>query len=282
MGGVAVVTDSTADLPLALAEEIGLRVVPLSVAFGEETFISRVTLSAEEFYERLRRSSTLPTTSQPTPAWFEEAYQDCADDGLDHVLSIHISSDLSGTLATARQVASRAALPVEVLDSRQVSGGLGLMVLAAQQAANRGADLDEVRAAALEVQERVRSLLVVDTLEYLKRGGRLSGAQALMGSVLKVKPVLEVEDGRVELSERTRTWSRALDRLVDRVEEHLGGAPADLLLAHALEPDRLAQLRERLRNRIEIAEVHEAIIGPVVGTHAGPGAIGLAVAPRRD
>lgn len=279
MGGVAVVTDSTSDLPHELAEELGLRVVPLSVAFGTETFISGVTLSRREFYDRLERTAQLPTTSQPAPAWFEEAYADCVDDGLDGVVSVHCSGALSGTVELARDRAATAGLPVEVVDSRLVGGGLGLVALAGHRAAQAGADLAEVREVVERTAASVTALLVPDTLDNLKRGGRLTGAQALVGRALQVKPLLHVTDGRVEVRERARTWGRAITRLATVAEEAAAGAPVDVVVAHALAPQRAAEVWAALDERVEVAERVETVIGPVVGTHVGRGAVGVALAP---
>lgn len=282
MGEVAVVTDSTSDLPHDLVEQLGIRVVPLSVAFGAESLISGITIGRAEFYERLAREAELPTTSQPAPAWFEEAYADCVDEGLDAVVSVHCSGELSGTVASARDQGLRADLPVEVIDSRLVGGGLGLAVLAGHRAAQAGGDLAQVRAAVQRVCDTVTSLLVVDTLDYLKRGGRLTGAQALVGRALQVKPLLHVTDGRVEVRDRARTWSRALDRLGAVAEEAAAGRPVDVVVAHAAAPQRAAQVWEQLERRVDIAERLETMIGPVVGTHVGPGAVGLALVPSAE
>ena len=279
MAEVAVVTDSTSDLPRELAEELGIRVVPLSVTFGTETFISGVTIDPPTFYERLGRSQALPTTSQPTPAWFEEAYADCVDEGHEAAVSLHVSAALSGTVGLARDRAERALLPVEVVDTRLVGAPLGLAAIAAQRAARRGADVRGVVHAAEQVAERVTSLLVVDTLEYLRRGGRLSGAQAMVGSVLRVKPLLHLVDGRVEVRERTRTWSRAADRVAELVEQDARGAAMDVVVAHAVAEDRAAELWERLEQRVNIASRLETMIGPIVGTHVGPGAVSVAAVP---
>ena len=283
MAGVAVVTDSTSDLPHDLAEELGIRVVPLSVSFGTETFISGITIDPPTFYERLAASQALPTTSQPTPAWFEEAYADCADDGHEAVVSLHVSAALSGTVALARDRAARAELPVEVVDTRLVGAPLGLAAIAAQRTALAGGDVAAVLRAVERVAERVSSLLVVDTLEYLRRGGRLSGAQAMVGSVLRVKPLLHLVDGRVEVAERSRTWARALDRTADLVAETAADdGPLDVVVAHAVAEERAAQLWERLEERVEIASRLETMIGPIVGTHVGPGAISVAALPVGD
>jgi DegV family protein with EDD domain len=279
VGGVAVVTDSTADLPHDLVESLGIRVVPLSVAFGTESFISGITIDPATFYERLGSTTDLPTTSQPAPVWFEEAYGDCVDAGLDGVVSVHCSGALSGTVGLASDRASRAELPVRVVDSRLVGGALGLVVLAGHRTAERGGSLDEVEAAVRRAGEQVTSLVVVDTLDFLKRGGRLTGAQAFIGRALQVRPLLQLVDGRVEVRERTRTWSRAIDRLASVAEEAADGRPVDVVVAHAVAPDRATQIWEALDQRLEIAERLETLMGPVVGTHVGPGAVGIAIAP---
>lgn len=277
--GVGVVTDSTADLPIELADEIGLRVVPMSVSFRDQTFISRVTISDDEFYARLREADQLPTTAQPSPAWFEEAYADCVDDGLDACVSLHVSRELSGTVAAARRAAQDVDLDVRVVDSRQVGGGLALMALAAQRVATAGGSVDEVVAAAERARAGLANYMVVHTLENLRKGGRLSGAQALVGNVLRVKPILTLRDGRIEPVERARTITRALDHLVDRVAEHLDGVPADVIVTHALAPERAAQLLDRLRERITVASELTTVFGPVLGTHTGQGAVAVAATP---
>jgi DegV family protein with EDD domain len=279
VGGVAVVTDSTADLPRDLVESLGIRVVPLSVAFGTDVFISGITIDPPTFYRRLGSSPGLPTTSQPAPVWFEEAYADCVDDGLDSVVSVHCSGALSGTVELARDRASRAELPVRVIDSRLVGGALGLVVLAGHRVATRGGTLEEVANVIEQVREQVTSLVVVDTLDFLKRGGRLTGAQALVGRALQVKPVLHLTEGRVEVRERARTWSRAIERLAETAEEVAGGKALDVVVAHAVAPERAAQIWEALGERVEFGERLETLMGPVVGTHVGPGAVGIALAP---
>lgn len=278
-GRVAVVTDSTADLPPWLVEERALRVVPMSVAFDSDLLVSGVTISVEEFYRRLEEAVTLPTTSQPAPAWFQEAYAECDDAGATAVVSIHLSSTLSGTVDLARQMAAEAPLPVTVVDSSQVSGGLGLMVLAAERRAVEGADVGEVVEVAERVREGLSSAVVVETLEYLRKGGRLSGTQALIGTVLKVKPVLGLVDGRLEVLSRSRTWRRAREHLVERARDHLAGRPARVAITHALAPERARELLGRLREEVAVQDSLTTTIGPVIGTHTGPGAVALAVCP---
>lgn len=282
MGGVVVVTDSTCDLPALLVEAEGIRVVPLSVTFGLETFISGVTLDSASFYARLATGpQRLPTTAQPAPAWFDEAYADAADAGAEAVVSLHVSSALSGTTSLARDRARHAELPVTVVDTRLVGGALGLAVLAAHQIAATGGTVAEVVAAADRVRDASRSLLVVDSLRHLVRGGRLTGAQAAVGGALQVKPILALEGGRVELRERARTFHRAAARVVASIAEHVGGAPVDVIVTHAEAPDRATALWSALAARLTLADRVEATMGPIVGTHVGPGAVGVAVVPAR-
>lgn len=282
MGGVAVVTDSTADLPLDLAEDRGLRVVPMSVSFGDESFISRITITDEQFYERLRATDELPSTSQPAPAWFEEAYADCADEGLDAVVSLHVSGELSGTLELARRLAAEAPLPVEVVDSRQVGGGLALAALAANRMAMAGRNVEEVGDVARRVSGQVRNFVIVDTLDYLRRGGRLSGTQALVGNVLRVKPILTMDDGNVEVCDRARTWAKAMDRVAGRIADAVGDRPTHVMVSHALAEERAEQLLARVGERLDIRDSLVTVIGPIVGTHTGPGTVAVAAVEADD
>ncbi len=276
---VAVVTDSTCDLSAELAEALGIRVIPLSVLFGSRAAFSRVSVTDEEFYRELAASDELPTTSQPSAPWFEEAWADAHDAGHDAVVSIHLSAELSGTVDRARSLAPSAPLPVRVVDSRQVSGGLALQVLAAVRAAAAGGDVDDVVAAVDAVRDHTVSLLVVDTLTYLRRGGRLSGTEAVLGTALRVRPLLGVEGGRIELLDRERTWSRAIRRLVARAAAVAGDTPQHAVIAHAIAPERAAEVLAAVREEVDVVEHLEVVVGPVVGTHTGPGAVGVALAP---
>lgn len=277
MTSVAVVTDSTSDLDPVAAGDLGLRVVPMTVAFGDDAYISRITISDAEFYTRLASTPVLPTTSQPVPAWFEEAYGDAQDDGADAIVSVHLSCDLSGTYDQARVVARAAGIPVRVVDTRQVGGGLALAALAAHRAAQAGADVDAVADTARRTAAAAQTFYVVDTLEYLKRGGRLSSTQALVGNVLRVKPILTMVDGRIEVTDRSRTWSRAAERLVELVVDAAGEGAVDLVVSHGLAPDRAEQVEAALRERVDVRDVVRTEVGPVMGTHAGPGSLGVAV-----
>ncbi len=283
---IAVVTDSTADLPVELVEQLGLRVIPLTVHFGDDSFISRISITDAAFFERLADSDELPTTSQPVAAWFEEAYADAADDGHTGIVSIHLSCELSGTLDRARLVAPTADLPVEVVDSRQVSGALGLAVLAAHRVAEAGGTLAEVAAEARRASDAAHVVCALNTLEYLRKGGRITGTQALVGTALRVKPIITLAGGKVEVVERVRTWRRAISHMVDAVATHADGAPVDLSVIHTMGADKVDQRRDELvaacRERMDVRDVIDAVIGPVVGTYAGPGALGVAVLARTD
>jgi DegV family protein with EDD domain len=274
--GTVVVTDSTADLPDTTD---GVEVVALSVAFGDETFVPGETIDAEGFYARLASSATLPVTSQPTPDAFARTYARLAAAGARQVVSVHCSSALSSTVDSARVAAQHAPVPVRVVDSRLVGGVLGLAVLAAARIADAGGDADAVVAAVERVRDQGVGLLVVDTLEYLRRGGRLSGPQAALGTALRVKPLLHVIDGRVEVRERARTLTRALGRAVDVVEGVASGGDVDVMVVHAAVPERAAALAEQIDGRVRVRARHVAEIGPIVGAHVGPGAVGVAAVP---
>lgn len=280
MANVAVVTDSTADLPDDLVASLGLRVVPLSVSFGAESLIAGQTLTTDAFYRRLDETERIPTTSQPSPAWFEDVYADCIAAGHDAVISIHCASALSGTVGLARDRAARAAIPIEVIDSRLVGGSLGLMVLAAQRIAASGGTVADIVAETERVRGNVTSLIVVDGLDHLHRGGRVGGAQATVGRALRVKPLLRLTDaGTVEVRERIRTWARALDRLVELADQAAGGRRVDAIVVHAVAPQRAELLSERVRQQVDVRDMTQTSIGPIVGTHVGPGAVGIALVP---
>lgn len=278
-GGVAVVTDSTADLPNEVAERFGLRVVPMSVTFGTTTEVSRVTMSDEEFYARLATATALPTTAQPNPHWFIEGWQDAADAGCGAVVSLHVSRELSGTVSQAERLAPDAALPVTVMDSRQVAGGLALMAVAAQRVAVAGGPVGRVVAAAEAVGEVVTNSMVVDTMEYLRKGGRVSGAAATLGRALRVRPILGLRDGRMEPVGRARTVRAGIERMVDAIEEQHGRTPLAIVVTHGLAPDAAELALSRVRERLVVDSSLATVFGPVLGSHAGPGAVAIAAAP---
>lgn len=274
MPGVRVVTDSASDLTTELAEAAGITVVPLTIRFGDEELVDRRDLSPASFWERCRTSSALPETAAPPPGAFQAAFEAAADEGASGVVCCTISSALSASyqaaLTGAEALAGR--LPVEVVDTRSVTMGEGLLCLAAAEAGEADASLREVAQLARDLVGRTQVLGVVDTLDHLQRGGRIGGAAALLGSLLSIKPVIEVRDGVVEQESKQRTRSRSLDYLVAKVA---AAAPLERLAVSNGAADDIDSVVSRLA-AVEVA--HELVVvdlGPVVGTHAGPGSVGV-------
>ena len=271
--GVRVVTDSACDLPDDLIERDGIEVVPLTIRFGKEELVDRKELSTDEFWRRLADSDVLPETSAPSAGAFEGAFRRVIEDGATGIICINLSSKLSATMQSA-QVAAQAVqadCPVVVVDSLMVSMGLGSLCLTAARRAADGDSLESIVANVTDRRNRSKLYGTLDTLEFLKKGGRVGNARALLGSMLAIKPVLEVRDGEVEEAGKVRTRSKALRLLVDRVKE---GPFENLAVLHGNAPDldELLDLLEPLTPRDEIVIGQ---IGPVIGTHAGPRVIGV-------
>ena len=273
---VRIVTDSTADLDPKLAAEHDITVVPLSVLFGDEELLDGVDIDSKAFFERLEREPVLPTTSQPSAGAFREVYQRLAEEGATEILSIHVSEKLSGTLDSARQGAQGVeGVRIEFLDSQLTTLALALGVLTAAKAVAGGASLDEARDAAASQFARTETYFLVDTLEYLRRGGRIGRASEVLGSLLRVKPLLALRNGEVEPIGRVRTKQKAIDDLLRRAAAL---RPIEqMAAAHAAAPDDLAQLVERLRALAPDAPLVTGEVGPVIGVHAGPGLLAFAV-----
>ena len=275
MTGVGVITDSGCDLPPELTDEQGIDVVPLTIRFGEEELLDRRDLTPQDFWARCARTPRLPETAAPSPGAFQEAYDRAAAAGATGLVCVTLSSALSATYQSAVTAAQAVAdrIPVRVVDSRSVSIGLGLMALTAARMARDGKALDDVAGAAEDLVGRTRVFGALDTLENLKRGGRIGGAEAFLGSLLSIKPIIEVRDGVVESESRQRTRGRSLQYLVAKVRE--AGEVENLAVMHAraADVDHLLDLLGAVypRDGILVGE-----IGPVIGTHAGPGCIGVA------
>ena len=276
MAAVHIVCDSTADLDPAYRSAHDLRVVPLKVIFGEEVLEDGVSIDAPRFYARMRASTLHPRTSQPTPAEFEAVFREVGAGG-DPVVCTTISADLSGTYTSATQ--ARAVLPdhdIRVIDSRTAAIGHQAIVRQAVRVAETAGSVAEVEAAIAAVQATQRLLFTVETLEYLRRGGRIGGARALLGSMLDIKPILELRDGVIKPVDRVRTYVRALDRIASEAAtqaEAWGGAT--IFVAHADHLDVGTRVADRLKS-LPNAEVVLTDVGPVIGCHSGPGAIGVA------
>jgi len=280
MSKVAIVTDSTAYIPSSLMNGHNISVVPLQVVWGGKTYLDGVEIQPSQFYEQLKTAKVMPTTSQPTPAAFEAIYKNLLASGYD-IFSIHISSKLSGTLDSATQ--AKAAFPgakIELFDSEATSMALGFQLLAVARAIEQGATLQECKAVAEKALSLTGVLFAVSTLEFLHRGGRIGGAAAFLGTALNLKPILELREGKIEAVERVRTMGKAIDRLLDLLEERTGKrTPVRLAALHANAPQEANQLLESARERFNISDVREAVItevSPVIGVHAGPGTVGIA------
>jgi len=272
--GIRVVTDSASDLPQDLATDLDIDIVPLTIRFGNEELVDRRDLSPKEFWARVASSPVLPETAAPSPGAFEEAFRRAKDAGAEGVVCVSLSAGLSATYQAAEVAAKSVAgdIDVRVVDSRMVTMAQGLMAVGAARAAKQGKGLDDCVGVVEELQPRTRLYGALDTLEHLKKGGRIGGAQALLGSMLSIKPIIELKDGKVEPESRQRTRSKALRYLVEKVRE--AGRVEDLVMMHgdAHDADELLDLLGAVYPRDEITV---ADIGPVIGTHAGPGVIGV-------
>lgn len=276
---VRVITDSSSDLPADLADELDIAIVPLTIRFGDEEFVDREGLSVAEFWSRCVTSPTLPATAAPAPGQFEAAYRAAAADGSTSVLVVTLSGDLSATMQSA-QLAARTVqaddgieLDVRIVDSRSVSMGLGTIVLACARAARDGATIDDVETLAGDLVERNRVFAALDTLENLKKGGRIGGAKALLATALSIKPIIEVSNGTVEQAGKQRTRSKALAFLVDKVRAFEGNIE-NLAVMHADCSD--VDLFVEMLTPLYAGEIVVGEIGPVIGSHGGRGTIGVA------
>ena len=271
---VRIVTDSSCDLPQAMADALGIRIVPLSVRFGDTEYIDRTTITATEFWSKCAASATLPETAAPSPGSFEETYRSLAAEGATAIVVVALSSDLSATMQSA-ELAARAVSPgidVRIVDSRNASMGLGLTVLACAELAKTGASADEVVARAQSVIPRTRVFAALDTLDNLKKGGRIGGAKAMLATVMSIKPLISITNGLVEEAGKQRTRSKALAHLVEILRNQ--EVPIErlaVLNAQCADIDAfIAMVKEVYTGEIIVGD-----IGAVIGTHAGQGTIGI-------
>ncbi|MET8046664.1 DegV family protein [Streptosporangium sp. NPDC005286] len=274
---VAVVTDSTAYLPREQASRLGIIVVPLQVVVGGRSLDDMARLDGASVDDALGERAPV-TTSRPAPRRFADAYDQAAAQGATGIVSIHLSAEMSGTVEAARAGAEDSPVPVDVIDSRSIAMGLGFPVLAAAGAAAAGATRTEVADAARRRAESIRSFFYVDTLEYLRRGGRIGAAATLLGSALMIKPILHIRDGAIVPLEKVRTASRAIARLEDLAVEAAGTAPVEVAVQHLGAAARAEALAARLPRRIPaLVEVTVVEVGSVIGAHVGPGMLGITV-----
>ncbi len=279
---VRIVTDSTSDIPFEQAEALGITIVPLSVFFEDEAYLDGVELDNPGFYRKLEASKTLPRTSQPAPAAFQEAYTRLINEGADGILSIHLSSKLSGTYQSACNSRDNLPdelkkIPIEVIDSLNISAAMSRGILQAAAMAQDGKSLEEIKAYAVDQFSRTHILAVLDTLEWVKRGGRIGAARALLGNMLSVKPIVTLRDGAVVPVEQPRTRSKAYARVAQIIKE-----------AGSIESIDLAASNDEVGNQLEAAiqsvlpgDIPRYRLGAVLGTHTGPGTAAAVYTTRR-
>ncbi|MET7984220.1 MULTISPECIES: DegV family protein [unclassified Streptomyces] len=277
---VAIVTDSTAYLPPRTMERHGITSVPLTVVLGDQAFEEGTEISARSLAQALQKRRPV-TTSRPSPETFAATYREVAESGATGIVSLHLSSEFSGTYDAAVLAAREAPVPVRVVDTGMVAMALGFCALAAAESAEAGGSVDDAVTAAEKRAAGMSAHFYVDTLDYLRRGGRIGAAQALLGSALAVKPLLQLHDGRIELLEKVRTSSKAIARLEEIVVDRAGSAQVDIAVHHLAAPERASALADRLRARVPgLAELHVSEVGAVIGAHTGPGLLAAVVSPR--
>lgn len=273
---VAVVTDSVANLPPEVVERYSITVIPLLVAFGQEVFRDGVDMTSAQFYHRLREDKHLPTTSTPSMGDFLSVFHRLAEEA-DAIVCIHLAREFSATGAIAEEVGQTfQKVPVRVVDSRSAAMSQGFVVLEAAKVAAEGGNLAAVVARAEEMIPRVNLVVMLDTLEYLYRGGRIGPAARLMGSALQFKPILSVENGVVNALERPRTQAKAVRRILEIMADRVGKRPVHAAVVHADAPDKAEQLRQEVASLFDCRELYVTGLTPVMGTHAGPGVLGVA------
>ena len=271
---VRVVTDSASDLTDEEASALGITIVPLSIRFGEEEFVDRIELGEDEFYARMAASADVPGTAAPAPGAFKTAFDKCFEDGANTVVCINLSSGVSATLEAAengaRELGDR---DIRIIDSRSVTSGLGTMVLTAGRTANNGASAEEVVSVVESLKQRTYVYAALDTLENLKKGGRIGSAQALLGNMLSIKPIIDFSSGVVEEAAKLRTRKKSLVWLRDKLAEH-GDRVENLTVMHAQAED-IEDFLKLLATVVDPSTIRVGSLGPVVASHAGPGVVGM-------
>ncbi|HLI08673.1 MAG TPA: DegV family protein [Ktedonobacteraceae bacterium] len=279
---VRIVTDSTADIPPTIAERLGITVVPLTVFFGDEAYLDGVELDNATFYSKLATSKELPRTSQPSPAAFAEAYERLIKEGATGILSVHLSSKLSGTYQSAVTAlemlpTESTKVPIEIVDSESISIGMSVPIMKAAEEAREGKSLEEITANLLDRLTRTRILAVLDTLEYVRRGGRIGAAGAMLGNMLSFKPIISLKNGEVIPLERPRTRSKAYERIAQLFSEM--GPLESIVIAESSE-EVGQQLAEALKKTYP-GQITRYKLGGVLGTHTGPGTVAISVITAR-
>jgi len=278
MSAIRVVTDSTADLPMVLVEEYNIAVVPLRVHFKDETYRDGIDLTPSQFIRKIKESEVLPTTSQPTPLEFVKTYEDLAAQGVKEIISIHLSSKMSGTYQSALIAKSMVSnkVQIEVIDSQLASMLIGLIVLEAAKAVQQGKTMEEITLLIDKLTKKMQSFFVVDTLEYLQKGGRIGKASSLLGTLLNIKPILNVSNGEVHAYEKVRGKGKAIDRIVEIARTKIPeNGKIQCAIVHSDALDSALKLREKVIKELNCSEIIISELGAVIATHTGPGTFAL-------
>ncbi len=275
MARICIVTDSTASLPQATVDKYGIKVVPLGIAFGNETFRDGVDMSGDQFLQRLKTAKQLPHTSQPAIGDFVAAFEELGPT-CDSIITILLSSKLSGTQSSARAAADELSqYKISVVDSLSTYMGLGFVVQRAAEAVEAGASHDDIVQMVEAMVPKMHVILALDTLEYLRRGGRIGGGQAFVGGLLNIKPLLQVKDGQVEPLERVRSKKKANQRLVEITAEALRDKSGHVVLGGVDNAEEIDEVEAMLKQEVKMVEYQRVGIGPVLSSHTGPGVVGI-------
>jgi DegV family protein with EDD domain len=277
VGKIAIVTDSASNLPSEVVDEYSITVVPVSLLWDEHVFRDGIDIGPDEVYQRLRSSKSTPTTAAPSVGDFLQTYLQLGE-GVDAIVSIHLPDRLSGVISAARLAAGLVEdqVQVYVVDAGTAAMGAGFVALAAARAASKGLGVDSIQRVAQDIRKRVFVFAMLDTLKYLQRGGRIGKAEALLGVALKIKPILFINDGVVDVLAKPRTTNRAIQIMLNEMEKRVASRPVHVAVLHADAPESAADLRKRVEERFDCVEVFTCAFTPVMGVHAGPGVIGLA------
>lgn len=283
MEQVRVICDSAADLPKELMEQLGVQLISIPVHIGGTSYYDGIDLFADDFYAKLVEVKEIPFTSQPAPMDYVNAYQKAIDEGVTKIFMISISSGMSGSYQTAVLASTMVENPdveIEVFDSRSASLGIGLQVIVAAHAAKAGKSLEQIKEIVEVYRDQYRIFFLVDTLEYLQKGGRIGKASAVVGSLLNIKPILSINnEGEVYAFDKVRGKNKAVNRLFEGVREQFPAGPVSVGIMHARNPEEAQKWVEKIQQDYEVKELTVAEIGPVIGTHAGPGTVAIVVAP---